>query len=101
VAENRQHPRKTFETDVTYQVGDGPRMAARCRDISLGGMFVETSTPLAYGTALRLWVRLPGMKDDSTIDAVVRWNMPAGMGVQFGTMGARDTHAITLLLASR
>ncbi len=101
MAENRQHPRKPFEADVAFQVGDGPRIEARCRDISLGGMFVETSTPLTYGTAIRLWVRLPGMKVDSTIDAVVRWNMPTGMGVQFGTMGARDTYAITSLLASK
>ena len=41
------------------------------------------------------------MKEDSAIDAVVRWAMPTGMGVQFGRMGARDTHALTLLLVSK
>lgn len=99
--ENRQHPRQPFETDVEFQVGDGPRVAARCRDVSLGGMFIETPAPLPYGTAIRVYVKLPKMKDDSVIDAVVRWNMPTGMGVQFGRMGARDTHALTLLLTGK
>jgi type IV pilus assembly protein PilZ len=74
-------------------------MTARCRDISLGGMFIETDAPLPYGSALRVHVRLPGLKGESTLRAVVRWAAANGMGIQFGTMGARETHALTLLLA--
>ena len=46
-------------------------------------------------------MRLPGLKDEVAIDAVVRWAKPAGMGVQFGRMGARETHALTLLLTDK
>jgi PilZ domain len=101
VPENRQHPRTIFETEVAFQAGDHPRVDARCRDVSLGGMFIETAAPLPYGAALRLYLRLPGLRGETTVDAVVRWAKPGGMGVQFGVMGARETHALTLLLSDR
>ena len=29
------------------------------------------------------------------LPAIVRWTSPVGMGVQFGLLGVRETHAIT------
>ena len=99
MTENRKYPRKILMTEVAYQVGDGPLVEAQCRDISLGGMFIETTSPLPYGATLRLHLPLPGIRGGSVIDAVVRWSKPDGMGVQFGVMGARETHALTQWLA--
>jgi hypothetical protein len=99
VPENRQHPRKVVQTEVAFQVGDGPRIEARCHDVSIGGMFIETDRPAAYGAKLRVFVRLPGLKQETVIDSTVRWSKPGGMGVQFGVMGARETHALTQLIA--
>ncbi len=107
--DNRQHPRKAIECEVGFEAVTaegpsprvGPRVDGRCQDMSLGGMFIETASPLAYGAALRVLVRLPGLKSEVSIDAVVRWAKPSGMGVQFGVMGARETHALTLLLSAR
>lgn len=96
--DKREHPRKIIETEVAFQVGDGPRQEARCHDLSLGGMFIDTESPLPYGTAVRLFLRLPGLRE-TTVAATVRWSKPDGMGVQFGVMGARETHALTLLLS--
>ncbi len=39
----RKYPRKAVEAAVAFQTGDGPRVDARCRDVSLGGMFIETA----------------------------------------------------------
>jgi hypothetical protein len=99
VSEHRQHPRKDFTSSVAFQRGDGPRVEGACHDVSLGGMYIETSEPQAYGTALRLFMRLPGLRQEAQIDAIVRWWKPTGMGVQFGVMGARETHALTTLLS--
>lgn len=99
MSENRKHPRKSVETDVAFQISGGPIIEARCRDVSLGGMFIETSSPLPYGTPLKLFISLPGLRGGAPVDAVVRWAKPTGMGVQFGVMGARETHALTLLIA--
>jgi PilZ domain len=98
LTEHRKHPRKIVMTEVAYQVGDGPFVEANCRDLSLGGMFIETPTPLPYGAPLRLRLSLPGLRGGAVVDVVVRWSKPDGMGVQFGVMGARETHALTLLL---
>lgn len=98
MSEHRQHPRKIIETNVAFQIGEGPRIDARCRDVSLGGMFIETAAPLPYGSTLRVYLRLPGL-GEASIEVIVRWAKPGGMGVQFGRMGARETHALTQLLS--
>jgi type IV pilus assembly protein PilZ len=104
VSENRQHPRQPVQAPiatVAYQVGDaGPRVDAVCENISLGGMFIQTSSPPAFGTSITVFLTLPGFKQESAIKAVVRWTKSTGMGVQFGTMGARETHALTELVNS-
>jgi hypothetical protein len=32
------------------------------------------------------------------LPAVVRWNKPGGFGVQFGLLGAKETHSLAQLL---
>jgi type IV pilus assembly protein PilZ len=83
---------------VAFQIGDGPRVNAVCHDISLGGMFIETDQPGRFGQAVRVLLTLPGLKSEAVVQATVRWTKPTGMGVQFGVMGARETHALTQLL---
>jgi hypothetical protein len=39
-------------------------------------------------------IRLPGGADESRIPGVVRWNKPGGIGVQFGLLGAKETHLL-------
>lgn len=97
--EHRQYPRKNLTSLVAFQIGEGPRVEAECHDVSLGGMYIETSAPLAYGTAVVVLLRLPGMKAETRIQSIVRWWKPTGMGVQFGVMGARETHALTTMLS--
>jgi hypothetical protein len=84
---------------VTRESGEresGERASGQCRDISLGGMRVETAWPLPFGTEVVAHVTFPGEKAAITLAAVVRWSRPGeGMGLQFGPMGARETHAIT------
>lgn len=99
MTEHRKHPRAPISIPVIFEVEGGPRVEAWCADLSLGGMFIETGHPASYGAPLRIYARLPGC--NAIIDAVVRWSKPTGMGVQFGPMGARETHGLTELLAQR
>ncbi|MFO0757444.1 MAG: PilZ domain-containing protein [Byssovorax sp.] len=99
MTEHRKHPRAPISIPMAFEIEGGPRVEARCADLSLGGMFIETERPASYGTALRIYARLPGC--DAVIEAIVRWAKPTGMGVQFGRTGARETHGITELLAQR
>jgi type IV pilus assembly protein PilZ len=61
-------------------------------------MFVETDTPAPFGSTLPIELMLPGAKQPMRIASTVRWKQPDGMGVQFGLMGVRDTHALTAVL---
>jgi hypothetical protein len=42
-------------------------------------------------------LRFPGTKAELRLPAIVRWATPDGFGVQFGSLGARETHAISEL----
>ncbi|MDP9003119.1 MAG: PilZ domain-containing protein [Myxococcota bacterium] len=99
MVELRSHPRVPFDGPVEFVVkGSTEPIAGRCRDISLGGMYVLTSHPLAFGVELVVHVTLPGQKARLAMPAVVRWSrVGEGMGLQFKLLGARETHAITEL----
>jgi hypothetical protein len=100
VEENRQHPRKQLTAPIAFQVGEGPWIEAESQDISIGGMFIETTQAAAYGATIRIYIQLPGLKQESLIEAVVRWRKATGMGVQFSAMGARETHALALMITA-
>ena len=92
--EQRKHERYALHPRVSFRVGEaGPSIAAVCRDISLGGAFVETTTIPLFSTGIWVTIHLPGAHD-VTISATVRWSGKEGMGLQFGPMSARDTHAL-------
>ncbi len=80
--------------------GSEARSQGQSTDISLGGMFIETKEPLAFGTDVVVHVHVPGEASAYALPAIVRWTEPDGMGVQFGNLGARETHTITELVAS-
>jgi type IV pilus assembly protein PilZ len=68
------------------------------KDICIGGMFIEATASLPFGTEITIVGRLPGAKAELRLPGIVRWVKPHGFGVQFGSLGARETHAISELL---
>jgi len=98
VTDKRQHPRKSLRLSVVYVDASGARHEAMCIDLSLGGAFIETLTPLEFGAKLEMELQLPGLEKPARVDATVRWTKPSGMGVQLGFLGARETHALVELL---
>lgn len=75
-------------------------------NLSVGGMFIETSRPLPLGTRLHLRFSLPGFSEPLDTEAEVRWvldedatgPLPTGMGVRFEQMSAEDSEKIRGLL---
>jgi type IV pilus assembly protein PilZ len=67
----------------------------QAKDVSVGGMFIETKDPGAFGSEVVIHLRLPQSKDELTLPGVVRWVRDGGMGIQFGNLGAKETHEIT------
>lgn len=98
--DKRTHPRVPFQADVTCEVSGAPVIKGQAHDISIGGMFIESEARVSFGTQVTIVVRLPNTKADSRLPGVIRWLKPGGFGVQFGLLGARETHAISELLKS-
>jgi type IV pilus assembly protein PilZ len=98
LSDQRRHDRAHVALPVEVELaGRDDKHPGRSRDLSLGGMFVETDFPLAFGAAIVVHVTLPGQRAAFALPGVVRWTRAEGMGVQFGMLGARETYAITEL----
>lgn len=97
--EKRKHPRQSVHPGVAFVAPNGEKIEAVCRDISLGGAFLETPNPAPFGAQITIYLRLSGIDHEVEVKSTVRWTKPGGMGVQFGLMGARETHALVTMLA--
>jgi hypothetical protein len=100
--EKRQSPRQILDLQVaiTVEGGSGP-VPGQCRDMSIGGVFVVTEAKAPFGGKVKLQIDFPAPTGTVVIDAVVRWTAPDGLGLQFGALGAMETHAIVNLLSPR
>ena len=96
--DKRVHPRVNVDTEVSCERHDSASFIGMAKDISIGGMFIEATESLPFGTEITILLRLPGAKVQLHLPGIVRWVKPVGFGVQFGSLGARDTHAISELL---
>jgi type IV pilus assembly protein PilZ len=96
MVEQRRSHRSPLDAIVKVQrKGAEDAVSGHARDVSVGGMFVETEAPFAFGADVVVHLSLPGYKDELLLPAVVRWTRRDGMGLQFGLLGARETHALT------
>ena len=101
VIEKRRYARATIEVPVLFAEKGSSQVASGVgRDISIGGIFIETATPAAFRKEILVRVRLRTAshgEQDFDLPGVVRWVRSGGMGVQFGLLGVLETHGITEL----
>jgi hypothetical protein len=99
VYEKRRHHRVPLETIVTCRSTEIETEVFQCeanaRDISIGGMYLQSTDPPPLGRKLELCFQLPGKSVTLRLPAIVRWFGTDGFGVQFQLLGAKETHAIT------
>lgn len=63
-------------------------------NLSLGGCSIARSTPIAFGAQVELKVVLPPLREETTIPAVVRWLKDDLLGLQFGSLRAKEVWAL-------
>jgi hypothetical protein len=97
VSEQRKHQRIPVSFEIICILGDGAEFEGSARDISLGGMFVESQKELTFGTPVSLVLRGVATRE-VRVPAIVRWAEPKGFGVQFGLLGAYATHVLVDLV---
>jgi hypothetical protein len=97
VTDLRKHHRVPVRIAVTCIPGEGEAFEGSVKDISLGGMFVESEVRPAFASKVTLVLRGVAARE-LQLPAVVRWSERHGFGVQFGLLGAYATHAILELV---
>mgnify|MGYP001225574039 CR=1 FL=1 len=96
VEEKRRHARVPIDIPLLFQVkGRSRERPGVAKDISVGGMFIESEEPQKFGSELLIRIRLPGSDQSLLLRGIVRWETSRGMGVQFSLLGALETHLIT------
>jgi uncharacterized protein (TIGR02266 family) len=85
---------------------DGNRHVGHSRNISLGGMFVETADVLPVQTTIQVRFRVPTQPEPIDVTGEIRWVEPggpgqmAGMGIRFHGLRARDVWALNRFFQS-
>ena len=85
--------------DVEVIAGDQKRTATTV-NISLGGLFVETTEPFPLQTRLQIRFKIPTQPDPIEVSGEVRWvepgaaGLPCGMGIRFQGLRAREVWAL-------
>ena len=97
MAEQRKHHRVPVSVNVTCILDEENEFEGVARDVSVGGLFVESERVLAFGTPLTILATGLAARELRLI-SVVRWAEPRGFGVQFGLLGAYVTHVIVNLV---
>ena len=93
----RKHPRAQKTLALSYEDHTG-FVKAYTGNISQGGLFIKTRSPLESGEEFLLKLKLPGISDSLNIKCRVMWarkqgqdmKRPAGMGVKFCKMSSED-----------
>jgi len=103
--EQRSVQRVTVEVDVGV-LSESNFYAGIAADVSLGGVFVSTRSPLPVGTEVALYFTL-GEGATLHAEGVVRWtrpkstDLPAGMGVAFTRLSDKARRTIADFCAQR
>src|SRR5687768_7700010 len=90
----RRNLRVPIALEVSYRTA-GAFLVSYSVNLSKGGIFIETATPLPVGERVSLKFEVPGA-GVLDVDGVVAWvrtanqdGMPDGMGVQFEALDGR------------
>lgn len=89
----RENPRKTCLINANYQIR-GSHFRSYILDISIGGVFVETSERLKVGEAVTLNFTLPDAAKPFSVSGKIAWSGPQGFGVKFDGLSHPEGNAI-------
>ena len=100
----RIDPRYERQLDVEV-VADGKKHTSRTVNISLGGLFLDSATPLELGMTVQLRFQLPTQPEAVEVSGDVRWVVKkegahSGIGIRFQGLRARDVWALNQFFQS-
>jgi uncharacterized protein (TIGR02266 family) len=102
--ERREHPRLSIAVEVDFG-SEHNFYSAKTRDISVGGLFIETDIALPIGT--KVTVELKFLQRKLHADAEVTWALlgeggePTGVGVRFLELPLSSKRSIEAFMVLR
>jgi uncharacterized protein (TIGR02266 family) len=92
---DRRYDRR-LPIDIVYE---GQSFSTHTRNISLGGVFVDSDRALPFGAKVKLSFRVPTQTEVTEVHGQVRWveqeeGAVRGLGIQFEGLRARDVWAL-------
>ena len=89
----RENPRKPCLINANYQIR-GSHFRSYILDISIGGVFVETTDRMKVGETLILNFTLPDSAQPFSVSGKIAWSGPQGFGVKFDSLSRPEGNAI-------
>jgi uncharacterized protein (TIGR02266 family) len=88
---------------LTYE---GQEYGGQTRNMSIGGLFVETATKLPFGATIHLRFEIPTLKETIEVDGEIRWvetveGVSKGIGVQFRGLRAKHVWALNKFFSDK
>jgi type IV pilus assembly protein PilZ len=96
--DERESPRKPCSLSVDYQSQDRQH-SEHILDIGTGGVFIETTEPIAVGQELTLNFKFPDSEKDIKVDGQIVWRNPRGIGVKFIDISQQQVDTIKTYIA--
>jgi uncharacterized protein (TIGR02266 family) len=103
-SERRKHTRVSLSVEVDVS-SDSNFFVGKTRDLSMGGLFIETPIPMPIGSAVTVELTLKGRKHALTSE--VMWALDGrdgatvGIGVQFRDLPPKSRNAILAFMKER
>ena len=88
---------RQLEIEVIFE---GKKQTSHSVNISLGGLYLESTTPLPIGVTVQLRFQLPTQPEPVEVAGDVRWVVKkekselSGIGIRFQGLRARDVWAL-------
>lgn len=103
--EHRRSDRRYERRVAIDLVYEGTVLSTFTRNISLGGVFLETDRTLPFGVRVSLKFKVPTQSELVMVDGQVRWmeqegGYVRGIGIRFEGLRARDVWALNKFFES-
>jgi hypothetical protein len=99
-ADNRRSStRYPVDIEATLTVGE-QTLEVQLINISIGGAFIGGIDRMGMGTQVQISFRIPTHDEPIAVAATTRWSTELGVGVQFGSLRAREVWSLNKFFES-
>jgi Tfp pilus assembly protein PilZ len=99
-ASMREHPRKPCLINANYKIQDNT-YTSYILDISIGGVFIESSAKVPVGKDVLLKFSLLNRQQPFTLSGKIAWSTTRGFGVKFEPIGANQSDLLKSFISQK